>query len=502
MSNPQPEPPIVDPAPSKSGPRVARLFHRCVGVVGAAAFLSLLSQLDVLLGAQGLRPVAELIARARAQELGILELPTLFWLSSSDAALHSCATLGALSCVLAATGMWPRVCLPLAALLYQSFAAVGDAFLAFQWDNMLVEVLLLSAFVPSDRPSPGAHLVMRLMLFKLYFESGIAKWQSHLGDWHDGSAMTFYYETAPLPAPLAWHAHHLPESWHRLESWFALVLELLIPFLIFGPRWGRLTAFASFTLFQIVNTATANYGFFTYLSVTLHLFLLSDADLAATAATLRSRLGFGGTGADGHTPAAAASMTVPDIRRRLQAGALRALSGGWVIASLAGAAVHFGGDGALASAARPLYGQLSPLRVANVYHLFGHITRQRIEPEFQTLGEAGWSGHDLHHKPGDLRRGPPLVAPHQPRVDFRLWFYGLGHRRGLPRYVRSVLEKLCESPQVVQPLFVSRLPAAPDAVRIQLYRYHFTDPDQRAATGAIWQRTAEAVVGPIRCRPR
>src|SRR5256885_8382782 len=45
-----------------------------------------------------------------------------------------------------------------------------------------------------------AHLLLRVLLFKLYFESGIAKWQSGLHDWHDGSAMTFYYETAPLPA--------------------------------------------------------------------------------------------------------------------------------------------------------------------------------------------------------------------------------------------------------------------------------------------------------------
>ena len=72
-------------------------------------------------------------------------------------------------------------------------------------------------------------------------------------------------------------------------------------------------------------------------------------------------------------------------------------------------------------------------RVANAYHLFGHITRERIEPEFQTRDGDRWRAHDLHYKPGDPLRPPPVVAPHQPRVDFLLWFYGLDFRRGSPR---------------------------------------------------------------------
>lgn len=494
MSNPQPtesipggDSTVPGSTGQSSGPRVAELFHRGLGAVGTAAFLSLLAQIDVLLGSDGLRPVAELMARSSAQELSIWELPTLFWLSSSDAALTGAAILGTLLCVLSTAGLWPRACLPLAALIYQSYAAVGDAFLAFQWDSMLVELLLLAAFVPAHRPAPGAHLIMRLMLFKLYFESGIAKWQSHLGDWLDGSAMAFYYETAPLPAPLAWHAHQLPQWWHRGESWLALVLELLVPFLIFGPRRARLFAFFAFTGFQVVNTATANYGFFTYLSVVLHVFLLSDADLRFMGAPSAGRV----------EPGSVLGRSFA----RSAGHALRPLAVAWVIASLLGAAAHFGGS-SLVSAARPIYRELSPLRVANVYHLFGHITRARIEPEFQTLqpGDgAAWTAHDLHYKPGDLGRAPPLVAPHQPRVDFRLWFYGLGHRRGLPPYVRSILEGMCRRPAAVQPLFADRLPAAPQAVRIQLFRYRFTNAEQRAQSGDLWRRTPERIVGPLRC---
>ncbi len=117
------------------------------------------------------------------------------------------------------------------------------------------------------------------MLFKLYFESGVAKWQSDLGDWQDGSAMTYYYETAPLPTWLAFTAHHLPVWWHHFESRATLALELGVPFLIFGPRRARLLAAFVFSFFQICNAATANYGFFCYLAAALNVFLLDDVDV-------------------------------------------------------------------------------------------------------------------------------------------------------------------------------------------------------------------------------
>ena len=68
------------------------------------------------------------------------------------------------------------------------------------------------------------------------------------------------------------------------------MLELVLPFAIFGPRRARLFAAAAFTLFQIVNAATANYGFFCYLALALHVFLLDDARRGAGAGLARARL--------------------------------------------------------------------------------------------------------------------------------------------------------------------------------------------------------------------
>src|SRR5690606_8570394 len=109
----------------------------------------------------------------------------------------------------------------------------------------------------------------------------------------------------------------------------------------------------------------------------------------------------------------------------------------------------------------PLRSTLGTLRLINTYHLFGHITRERIEPEVQLEVDGTWQTYDLWHKPGAVDRAPGLVAPHQPRVDFQLWFYGLSFRRGLPQYVATLLDRLCHDPPAVQPLFTRPLPERP-----------------------------------------
>ena len=83
------------------------------------------------------------------------------------------------------------------------------------------------------------------------------------------------------------------------------------------------------------------------------------------------------------------------------------------------------------------------------------------KPEFQTTDDGTtWVAHEFRHKPGDPKRRPDWVAPHQPRVDFQLWFYGLSYRAGAPEYVTKLLERLCRDPDAVAPLFRAPLPRA------------------------------------------
>lgn len=523
---------------ASSGPRVAGLFQRLLGLCFVAAFASLASQVDVLIGSRGLLPVGPWLDALGAADW--TRLPTWLWLARSDTALHVAVAAGLVASSLAALGILPRLMLALALPLYLGFALGARSFLSFQWDNLLLESALLALLLPRDRRAPVVHTLFRLLLFKLYFESGIAKLESHLLDWHDGSAMTAYYETAPLPTWVAWHMHQLPRAWHHIESWFALSLELFGSFLILGPRALRLCAFVLFTLFQVVDILTANYGFFCYLSLALHVFLLSDADLVG----LRSLYRRAPPLPDALAPPLARALTrLQRARRRLRARrralwlatlrtartwrfrpalatlAVVTVSGVWLVVS-----VREGMDDLarppeicerIAPAEcvpRPAWGQrlidataslaatVAPFRLINTYHLFGHITRERVEPEFQTFDGQTWTAHDLRYKPGDPSRPPPFVAPHQPRVDFSLWFYGLSFRRGTEPWIATLLHRLCDDPDAVATLFASPLPSAPEAVRIAFWQYHYTTPEERARTGNWWSRTPVGALQPLKCQ--
>jgi lipase maturation factor 1 len=498
--------------PGPSGPVVATLFHRLFAGVLLLAWLSLAVQIRLLIGRQGLQPLAELLASARAQGgLSWLEFPSLLrWPAlASDGVLLGGALLGAALAVAALLGFFSRLAVFLSTALYLSYATACQSFLGFQWDNLLIECGLLTAFLPRDRASPAVHLLLRMVLFKLYFESGLAKWQSHLGDWQDGSAMTFYYETAPLPTWLGFYVHHLPAWWHHVESQLTLALELVFPFAIFASRRPRLFVAAAFTLFQIFNAATANYGFFCYLAIALHLFLLEDDDvlrardalLGRLPASLAARLRRPSAPAPAPPgrPAAPGKDALWIRRLRRAVGASGVVI--WLAISLLEGLEQFGPWPNGSRALRPLARLYAPWRVVNTYHLFASVTRERVEPQIEINAGEGWGEQDLRYKPGDPGRAPPFVAPHQPRVDFLLWFHGLSWQHP-PRYLQVLVDRVCHRPGAVQSLFSDALPARPQAVRVVYYRYRFATLGERRAARLYWRRELVGRTGEVSCTPQ
>ena len=465
----------------RSGPRVARLFHRLLALVFLDAFVSLGVQVQRLYGSRGLIPAAQYLAEAHSQGLHFWQFPTVFWFDASDGAITS-GILAGIAFSLAALlsrGLFPRVFLGLATLTYLSFIGIGQTFLYFQWDNLLMECGAFSIFLPHDRKSPWAHTLFRLIAFKLYWESGVAKWESSIRDWQDGSAMVSYYQTAPLPTALAWFAHHAPVWWHHLESWMTLLFELGLPFLLFGPRPLRLFSALFLTFFQIVNAATANYGFFCYLATCLHVFLLDD-DIARASHWIRAKL--------------KRAETAPIVERALSGWRCRAdIALATVVLSFFGfislvdGLAEFTERGARLDALAPLRELWEPFRFVNTYHLFGSITWARVEPQFETFDGASWSERDLRYKMGAPRRRPAWVAPHQPRLDFQLWFYGLNYRAGAPPYIANLLERMCHDPDAVDGFFAQPLPRKPSAVRITFYDYAFSSWSE-LEQGIWWDR--------------
>ena len=100
-----------------------------------------------------------------------------------------------------------------------------------------------------------------------------------------------------------------------------------------------------------------------------------------------------------------------------------------------------------------------------------------------------WLPYEFKYKAGDVKRRPAFVAPHQPRLDWQMWFAALGDVRQNQWFIHFCHRLLTGAPEVLALLQSNPFPNAPPKyVRATLYDYHFTDFATRRATGAWWKR--------------
>jgi hypothetical protein len=118
----------------------------------------------------------------------------------------------------------------------------------------------------------------------------------------------------------------------------------------------------------------------------------------------------------------------------------------------------------------------APFWSFNGYGLFAVMTTHRHEIVVEGSNDGVlWQTYEFRWKPGDLSRRPALVAPHQPRLDWQMWFAALGTVRDNPWFVQFLVRLLEGSPEVLALLETNPFPDhPPHLLRATLYDYHFT----------------------------
>src|SRR4029077_190083 len=141
----------------------------------------------------------------------------------------------------------PRLCLFLLFALYLSLTYAGQAFMTYQWEAFLMETGV-AALLLSFATTPGIWL-LRWLLFRFMFMSGVVKLASGDPNWWDLSALSYHFLTQPLPTPVAWHAAQLPAGVLQSATGLVFFVELILPFFFFLPR--HLRFFAAFGTFLL-----------------------------------------------------------------------------------------------------------------------------------------------------------------------------------------------------------------------------------------------------------
>ncbi|MFQ5451550.1 MAG: lipase maturation factor family protein [Nitrospinaceae bacterium] len=477
---------------------VRRLFLALLGIIYFIAFVSFWVQAEGLVGTDGILPMARFLEAVR-ENTGLERywlLPTLFWLDAGDGFLNFLCLAGAGLSLCAGAGYFPALALFFSWLFYLSLVVAGREFMAFQWDSLLLQMGFLAIFLAPFRirprragePEPSLLVLFlyRVLFFQVMFSSGMAKWMSGDPSWRNATALQYHYETQPLPTWGGWYAHQLPAWFQDFSVGCVFVIQVAVPFLIFAPRRIRWAAFWILTGFQGLIMITGNYGFFNLLTLALCLLLLDDACLKRW------------------LPRPWVSGTEP-ARRRPREPRVKTLLVAVLAATLLFLTVTLqlaplvDRNISIPRIAQTLYQWIRPFYIVNGYGLFAVMTTKRREIIIEGSRDAqNWKSYEFKWKPGNLKMAPAFVAPHQPRLDWQMWFAALGSYRQNPWLINLMMRLLQGSPTVLGLLAHNPFPGHPPRfIRAVVYRYWFTDFPGWRADGSWWRREWRGLYTPV-----
>ncbi|MCU7873943.1 MAG: lipase maturation factor family protein [Candidatus Thiodiazotropha sp. (ex Lucinoma borealis)] len=450
------------------------LFLRLLALIYLVAFASLAVQITGLVGDEGILPLSDHfnLASRHFGEHPWLWFPAIFWWTgSSDTALQSTALLGILFSLVLLLGRWERLSLIILFILYLSLYHAGQVFTNFQWDTLLLEAGFLAIFLVG-----GTNLLLIFLfdwlLFRLRFMSGLFKLVSGDPAWSGFTALNHYFETQPLPHFGAWYAHQLPELILKAGVGLTLFSELIVPFFIFLPRRFRLFAAGITILMQLLIIATSNHNFINLLTILLCLFLLDDRVVERLfPGRLRQRL-------------QATDLSPGKTRTSLIVLACLLI----IPTSLIGVTTQIMGQ----PAPQPLQQFSESVRrfgIGHIFHIFPTMQNQRYELVIQGSDDGHtWHTYEFKYKPGDPSRTPKINIPHQPRLDWMIWFVPTQQAVQMNWFGRFIERLKHGSANVTQLLEINPFPENPPRyLRVNAFRYHFSTAKEKEQSGHWWR---------------
>ena len=306
--------------------------------------------------------------------------------------------------------------------------------------------------------------------------------------------MPTHYFSQCLPTPLAWFAAQMPLWLHKLSVLSTFIIEIPLTFLFFAPTSAlrKLTFFNQIFL-MIVIMLSGNYNFFNLLFIGLCLSLADDSWLSQTVKSsshpikycawclfhLASCLILGWFIGqcvnfninDDFTIDASLAFSKQDfdifLSYSVPAGlVLGGIGLTWSVAvglmktngprSVTILAVYSAIAGIMFTLSLPSYAgqldrvtydkipgqvklwdrRLAHLELHHGYGLFRRMTgvggRPEVVLEASDAVHGPWHEYDFMYKPGNLSVAPKFMLPHQPRLDWQMWFAALGNYQHNP----------------------------------------------------------------------
>jgi hypothetical protein len=128
--------------------------------------------------------------------------------------------------------------------------------------------------------------------------------------------------------------------------------------------------------------------------------------------------------------------------------------------------------------------------LGNAYHVFPTMQVERHELQIEgSLDGRNWQAYEFRYKPNDIDETPQFIVPHQPRLDWMIWFVP-PRNPDMRFWFEGFLTRLQQNQPAVTALLKHNPFAgqAPRYLRVMVYRYQFTTPEERKQSGHYWKK--------------
>lgn len=481
---------------------------RAVGIVYLLIFSGIIVEGRALIGPHGLVPVADYCEKLR--EIfphgleRLIRAPSLFWISTNPAMITVLQWSGLGAAMALVLNLWPRMALFACWAIFLSFVSTWQMFSPTIIDQLLIETALLCiVFAPAGlRPGLGAMsppralavFMMRWLLFRIMFGSGLIKVFAGDSHWRDLTALDVMYETSPSPTILGYFDSHLPHAYHVFEIALTLTAELVAPVVaVFGGRRGRWFALGSWVILQGGIQLTGNFGWLNTAAIALGILLLDDQMIATAARKLRF-----GRWADRLAPIGAPVTLARPTWCSTGLLAMLWMHFGLTVYFFAVSATGNPVTGIPDPMTRPVDYAFRDFRSANAYVPFASFPEGKYEVEFTGSNDGGmtWKPYLFRYKPQRDDRMSPFIAPWFARFESSLQLALYSNSPVIPQVARQLISRNPDVLRLFETDPFSDRPA--NMIRILVYKFSFTDLPTYRMTGRFWNKQYETdLVPPI-----
>lgn len=447
------------------------VIQRGIGLMYLIAFIVAINQFRPLLGEKGLLPVPQFLSR-----INFKQSPSIFHWHYSNRFFSIVAWIGLTLSILATTGisdsgsLWFSILIWfLLWVIYLSIVNVGQLFYGYGWESLLLEAGFYMIFMgPMQFYAPVLVIfIIRWLVFRVEFGAGLIKMR---GDecWRNLTCLNYHHETQPMPNPLSRFFHHLPERFHKMETFFNHCIQLGVVWLLFFPQPIASIAAVFIILSQLYLIISGNYAWLNYLTLILAFSGIGDEYLQFI------------------IPVTVPAELVNPLFFQLII----------ITLTLLVAYMSIGPVKNMLSSHQRMNASFNPLHLVNTYGAFGSVSRKRYEiiiegtTDENITDQTEWKAYEFKGKPGDPGETPPQIAPYHFRLDWQMWFAAMTSIQSNPWLIR-LIRKLLENNQSILKLLKSEPfnQTAPNYIRASLFQYEYTTSDEQVKSDNFWKRT-------------